>query len=88
MQNSKHKVPILGQGQVIFNLKLAQKEDWLTSEDVMALLNISSSTLYRYRKDGRIPYIKLGRVICYPKSLINKYLLQNSVLALKKGPAA
>ncbi|OMP32454.1 helix-turn-helix domain-containing protein [Mangrovimonas sp. DI 80] len=88
MQNPLHTVPIADQGQLVFNLKLAQKEDWLTSEDVMALLNISSSTLYRYRKDGRIPYIKLGRVICYPKNLINKYLLQNSMLALKQGSAA
>ena len=83
MKNEKPKVPLPVTGQLVFNLKLAQKEDWLTSEDVMALLNISGSTLYRYRKDGRLPYTKLGRVICYPMSLINKYLSQHSVQALK-----
>ncbi|MGG7469402.1 helix-turn-helix domain-containing protein [Chryseobacterium arthrosphaerae] len=41
------------------------------SADVKRLLNISDSTLHRIRKSEKIPYIKIGNKIFYPKSFFN-----------------
>ncbi|MDG4655092.1 helix-turn-helix domain-containing protein [Chryseobacterium arthrosphaerae] len=41
------------------------------SADVKRLLNISDSTLHRIRKSEKIPYVKIGNKIFYPKSFFN-----------------
>ena len=50
------------------------------SHNVMHLLKISESTLYRYRKQKIIPYTKLGGKYLYPKisikNLIHKAMNQ------------
>ena len=38
------------------------------SADIKRLLNISDSTLHRIRKSRKIPYVKIGNKIFYPKS--------------------
>jgi len=41
--------------------------EFYESHNVMYLLKISESTLYRYRKQKLIPYTKLGGKYLYPK---------------------
>ncbi|NML57511.1 helix-turn-helix domain-containing protein [Chryseobacterium cheonjiense] len=41
---------------------------------VKRLLNISDSTLFRIRKSQKIPHIRIGRKIFYPKSFFNTTL--------------
>ncbi|MFZ4928926.1 helix-turn-helix domain-containing protein [Chryseobacterium sp. Mn2064] len=41
------------------------------SADVKRLLNISDSTLHRIRKSKKIPHVKIGNKIFYPKSFFN-----------------
>ena len=51
-----------------------QPEKWLDSHDVKKLLNISDSTLWRYRKENKIPYSKIGNKFLYPESFFTKSL--------------
>lgn len=53
-----------------------QEEQYLDSADVKMQFNISERTLYRMRKEGKIPYVYFGRKIFYPKSEIYKMLKQ------------
>jgi len=44
----------------------------LTAKEVMEQLKISSSTLYRWEKEGKITSVKMGRIKRYDKSEITK----------------
>lgn len=52
-------------------------EHYLTTDQVMAYLQISRRTLQNYRDKGIIPYTVIGRNILYPKSKIRQILEQN-----------
>ena len=57
--------------------KLQQSIDneiWYDNADVKRLLNISDSTLARYRKSEKVPFTKFGSKILYPKSFFNQSL--------------
>ena len=58
---------------------IAKDEEWMTTEDVMQHLNLSKSSVYRLRVNKKIPAYKLGGTIVYPKSLINKILLNSAL---------
>ncbi len=58
-----------------FDAQLLANEVWLTTEEVMAYLKISKSTLYRLRKQHNIPNFKLGNMPIFPKHLLNKLFL-------------
>ena len=42
--------------------------EFLETYKVLRILNISESTLYRYRKKKQIPFKKIGGKYVYPKS--------------------
>ena len=67
----------------LINGKIANNEEWFTTEDVIRHLKISRSSLYRLRTKQLIPSYKLGGTIVYPKSLINKLLLNKSIKNIK-----
>ncbi|KQT17116.1 hypothetical protein ASG31_12265 [Chryseobacterium sp. Leaf404] len=46
----------------------SQDEELVDTADAKRLLNKSDSALYRMRKNGEIPWKKIGRKIYYPKS--------------------
>lgn len=57
---------------------------YLDSATILRLFNISASTLYRMRKNNRIPYTQFGRLYLYPvpfftqslhNTMKNKHLL-------------
>lgn len=52
-------------------------EHYLTTDQVMAYLQISRRTLQNYRDKGIIPYTVIGRNILYPESKIRQILKQN-----------
>jgi predicted DNA-binding transcriptional regulator AlpA len=57
--------------------KLQQKvtnEKWLNADEVKSRLSISDSTLWRYRKEKKIPYSKVGNKILYPESFFTQSL--------------
>jgi hypothetical protein len=52
----------------------ATKENWLDAHDVKSRFNISDSTLWRYRKENKVPYSKFGNKILYPESFFTQSL--------------
>ncbi|MDK2772919.1 helix-turn-helix domain-containing protein [Flavobacterium haoranii] len=53
----------------------AQQDIWYDGSDVKRLFHISESTLTRYRKEGKIPFTKLGGKYFYPKQYFTKSLM-------------
>jgi predicted DNA-binding transcriptional regulator AlpA len=82
--SNKHKPkPLVNEPSLtLIDGTLAKDEEWLTTEDVMKHLNLSKSSVYRLRVKKQIPAFKLGGIIVYPKSLINKILLNNALKGL------
>ncbi|WP_053976673.1 helix-turn-helix domain-containing protein [Mangrovimonas xylaniphaga] len=79
-------VPLPQQHPFAINHLMVKDEDWLVTEEAMAFLNVSRSTLYRLRSNGILPAFKLGRVVVYPKSLLNKCMLMGAIISMGKGP--
>jgi len=52
---------------------------WLNSKELAALYDISDSTQSRWRKDGILPYSKIGKVIRYDRLAIDKMLEEHLV---------
>ena len=50
--------------------KNIEQDKLLTSEEVMKLLNISTTTLQLWRNNKKIPYTRMGNKIFYSKSQI------------------
>jgi excisionase family DNA binding protein len=44
--------------------------------DVMALLNVSRSTVRRMREHGHLPYVTVGRLIRYPPSAVRRIMAE------------
>lgn len=52
-------------------LKIFEKErEVLTEADMRRILGVDRTTLYRWRQDGILPYVSLGRTIIYLKVMI------------------
>jgi len=51
---------------------------WLKSSEVMELLKISPGTLQSLRVSGTLPFSKIGGLIYYDSSEINRVLEENS----------
>lgn len=67
--------------QLLFEIKGMLKEfvgqpnkKWLKSKDVTKLLGISPGTLQTLRDNGTIPYAKVGGIIIYDSTSIQKIL--------------
>ncbi|MGS2763398.1 helix-turn-helix domain-containing protein [Sinomicrobium sp. M5D2P9] len=50
---------------------------YLTSAEVMEKYRISESTLYRLRKNKKIPFIKLNKKYLYPQRKLDVFLDNN-----------
>lgn len=59
------------------------KKDWLSTEEVMEMMNVSRRTVQNYRDDGKIPYSKDGRKILYPRKGIEAFLRANMIKAYR-----
>ena len=49
---------------------------WYDNADVKRILNISDSTLARYRKNKVIPFVLLGKKYIYPGKFFNEVLME------------
>ena len=52
-------------------------KEWLSNREAMEYLDLSKSTLQRYRDDGTLPYSKLGGNIFYRRDDLLHVLQQN-----------
>lgn len=66
----------------IVNAKEKQQKQWLKSSEVRKLLNISPGTLQNLRINGTLTYTKIGGIMYYDNSDIDKLLNGNKVNAL------
>ncbi len=59
-----------------------QQKKWLKSSEVRKLLNISPGTLQNLRINGTLKYTKIGSIMYYDNTDINKLLNGNKVNAV------
>lgn len=53
-------------------VELQQQDTLLTQSEAVELLHISEPTIIQWRKDGRVPYQKIGKRVYYSrKALLN-----------------
>jgi len=52
---------------------------WMSIEDFRLQFGISKPTQARLRKNGNLPYSKIGKVIRYDRILIDKYFEDHRV---------
>lgn len=58
---------------------LDMPEQYLTSEDVMAMLKVSKKTLSNYRNKRMIPFISIGGIIRYKQSDLDDFIAQHQI---------
>ena len=66
----------------IIQSKPQQSKQWLKSNEVRKLLNISPGTLQNLRIKGTLSYTKIGGIMYYDNTDIDKLLNGNKVKAL------
>jgi hypothetical protein len=72
---------LLSDLNAMFNSKPQQQKQWLKSNEVRKLLNISPGTLQNLRVNGTITYTKIGGILYYSISDLEKVLETNKVEA-------
>ena len=72
---------LLSDLNTMFNSKPQQQKQWLKSNEVRKLLNISSGTLQNLRINGTLTYTKIGGILFYASSDLDKLLEVNKVEA-------
>jgi hypothetical protein len=61
------------------NVENKQDYEWVKSKDAQKILKISSGTLTTLRKNGKIPFSKMGGTFLYKKEDIEKVLQENKI---------
>jgi excisionase family DNA binding protein len=59
-------------------LKSPFKNVTLNAESASKLLGVHPNTLYKLRREGRIPYLNINRRVLYSASDLLKYIRQNT----------
>ena len=72
---------LLSDLNAMFNSKPQQQKQWLKSNEIRKLLNISPGTLQNLRINGTITYTKIGGILYYSNSDLEKLLESNKVEA-------
>jgi hypothetical protein len=72
---------LLSDLNTMFNSKPQQQKQWLKSSEVRKLLNISPGTLQNLRVNGTVTYTKVGGILYYSNSDLEKLLESNKVEA-------
>ncbi|MFR6381906.1 MAG: helix-turn-helix domain-containing protein [Odoribacter splanchnicus] len=58
----------------LLNRQANEEKEYLSSEEVMRILHISSRTLQNYRSTGKLPYFKPGKITLYHRKDVEKLL--------------
>jgi len=67
----------------VLSEKEIQQDKLLSSEEVMQLLGISTTTLQKWRNDGKIPFTRIDNKIFYSKAEVLQALSETKALSLK-----
>ncbi|MFA9189198.1 helix-turn-helix domain-containing protein [Flavobacterium magnesitis] len=70
---------LLADISAMLNTKPAEQKQWLKSNEVRKILNISPGTLQNLRVNGTITYTKIGGILFYSSADLNKVLESNKV---------
>lgn len=70
---------LLADISAMLNTKPAEQKQWLKSNEVRKILNISPGTLQNLRVNGTITYTKIGGILFYSSAYLNKVLESNKV---------
>lgn len=54
------------------------QSDWVSNKSALKMLDVSPATLYRYRREGTLPYSKVGQKVFYRLSDIDELLASTS----------
>ncbi|QBN17276.1 helix-turn-helix domain-containing protein [Flavobacterium nackdongense] len=73
---------LLSDLSTLINSKPQQQKQWLKSNEVRKLLNISPGTLQNLRINGTLSYTKIGGILYYANSDLENVLLTNKVAAI------
>ena len=73
------RILLLNDLKEILQSKPEQTKQWLKSNEVRKLLNISPGTLQNLRINGTITYTKIGGILYYSSADLNKLLEANKV---------
>ncbi|MHA6280818.1 helix-turn-helix domain-containing protein [Salinimicrobium sp. CAU 1759] len=74
------KMELLEELKELLNIKSGSApKKWLKSTDVMKMLKISPGTLQNLRVNGTLPYTKIGGLIYYDASEIERVMQENKV---------
>lgn len=76
------RVDLLNDLTKIISQKPENQKQWLKSKEVRALLNISPGTLQTLRINGTLTYTKVGSIMYYDHTDIEKLLNNNKVNAI------
>ncbi len=63
----------------ILNAEKKEQKQWLKSNEIRKLLNISAGTLQNLRVNGTITYTKIGGILYYSYADLQKLLESNKV---------
>lgn len=72
---------LLSDLNAMFNSKPQQQKQWLKSNEVRKLLNISPGTLQNLRVNGTLTYTKIGGILYYSNKDLEKVIENNKVEA-------
>ena len=72
---------LLSDLNTMFNSKPQQQKQWLKSNEVRKLLNISPGTLQNLRVNGTLTYTKIGGILYYSSNDLEKVIETNKVEA-------
>ena len=72
---------LLSDLNTMFNSKPQQQKQWLKSNEVRKLLNISTGTLQNLRVNGTLTYTKIGGILYYSSNDLEKVIETNKVEA-------
>ncbi|UVT21130.1 MAG: helix-turn-helix domain-containing protein [Nitrospira sp.] len=56
----------------------------LTVKEVSLYTGLATDTIYSMVSQRRIPYLKVGRLVKFDVELLNKWLMQNTVMPMSK----
>ena len=76
------RLTLLNDLKEIIQSKPQQTKQWLKSNEVRKLLNISPGTLQNLRINGTLSYTKIGGIMYYDNTDIEKLLNGNKVKAI------
>lgn len=76
------RVTLLQDLKELLSKQTQPDKKWLKSKEVRTLLNISPGTLQTHRINGTLTYTKVGGILYYDQTDIEKLLTRNKVHAI------